>query len=376
MAAQRVLHVISSTMRAGVTIMVMNMYRAADREKLQFDFIAHDLGADDFGPEIEALGGRVFRIPFLSEAGMSGFVRLVRDIMEKNGPYAAVHAHTEYQAGFVALAARQAGVPVRVCHAHADTRHIRSPLFLLKKGLGRMLIDRYATQRCAASTNAALSTFGARAVNDGRVLIMPNRIDVSSFGDRTAEARSALEATCHVGPKTLILGCVGRLSPEKNPGFALEIAAAAQRMGLSISLAFAGTGEMLPALTERRNQMGLDDTVCFLGARDDIPALMPCFDALLVTSYTEGFCLAALEAQASGTPVFATTGVPPEADMGIGLFFTLPLSAGAGAWALKAMEIIQTAVRPDAETRRRAIRQRGHDIDADSAGLLTLYHIE
>jgi glycosyltransferase involved in cell wall biosynthesis len=169
---------------------------------------------------------------------------------------------------------------------------------------------------------------------------------------------------------------VGRLRPEKNPGFALEIAAAAQRMGLSISLAFAGTGEMLPALTERRNQLGLDDTVCFLGARDDIPALMPCFDALLVTSYTEGFCLAALEAQASGTPVFATTGVPPEADMGIGLFFTLPLSAGAGAWALKAMEIIQTAVRPDAETRRRAIRQRGHDIDADSAGLLTLYHIE
>jgi hypothetical protein len=71
MAAQRVLHVISSTMRAGVTIMVMNMYRAVDREKVQFDFIAHDLGDDDFGPEIEALGGRVFRLPFLSRAAMS-----------------------------------------------------------------------------------------------------------------------------------------------------------------------------------------------------------------------------------------------------------------------------------------------------------------
>ncbi|NLT97883.1 MAG: glycosyltransferase family 1 protein, partial [Christensenellaceae bacterium] len=190
MAAQRVLHVISSTMRAGVTIMVMNMYRSGDREKVQFDFIAHDLGSDDFGPEIEALGGRVFRLPFLSRAGMAGYVRLVREILDKNGPYAAVHAHTEYQAGFVALAAHQAGVPVRSCHAHADTRYVRSPLFLLKKVLGRALIDRYATQRCAASKSAALSTFGARAVKAGQVLIVPNRIDVSTFGDRTPASRA------------------------------------------------------------------------------------------------------------------------------------------------------------------------------------------
>ena len=40
---------------AGVTIMVMNMYRAANREKLQFDFIAHDLGNDDFTREGQAL---------------------------------------------------------------------------------------------------------------------------------------------------------------------------------------------------------------------------------------------------------------------------------------------------------------------------------
>ena len=97
--------------------------------KVQFDFIAHDLGDDDFGPEIEALGGRVFRLPFLSRAGMSGYVRLVRDILQKTA-LAAVHAHTEYQAGFVALAAHQAGVPVRICHAHADTRYVHSPLFL------------------------------------------------------------------------------------------------------------------------------------------------------------------------------------------------------------------------------------------------------
>jgi len=375
MAAQRVLHVISSTMRAGVTIMVMNMYRSVDREKVQFDFIAHDLGSDDFGPEIEALGGRVFRLPFLSRAGMAGYVRLVREILDKNGPYAAVHAHTEYQAGFVALAAHQAGVPVRICHAHADTRYVRSPLFLLKKVLGRALIDRYATQRCAASKSAALSTFGARAVKAGQVLIVPNRIDVSAFGDRTPESRANLSAACNADPNSLILGCVGRLSAEKNPGFVLDIASAAKRFGLNMRFAFAGTGNMLEMLTERRRRMDLEDTVFFLGSQGDIPSLMPCFDLLLVPSYTEGFCLAALEAQAAGTPVLATTGVPPEADMGLGLFFTLPLSAGADAWAQKAADIIEAAARPDMETRRHAIRMRGFDAAADANDLLQLYGI-
>ena len=375
MAAQRVLHVISSTMRAGVTIMVMNMYRAVDRERLQFDFIAHDLGDDDFGPEIEALGGRVFRLPFMSQAGMAGYVRLVREILQKYGPYAAVHAHTEYQAGFVSLAAHQAGVPVRICHAHADTRYVRSPLFLLKKMLGRALIDRYATQRCAASINAALSTFGSRTVKDGQVLIVPNRIDVSAFGGRTPESRANLSAACNADPNSFILGCVGRLSAEKNPGFVLDIAAAAKRAGLNMRFAFAGTGSMLETLTQTRSRMGLEDTAFFLGSRGDIPSLMPCFDLLLVPSYTEGFGLAALEAQAAGTPVLATTGVPPEADMGLGLLYTLPLSAGAEAWAQKAADIIGTVVRPDMETRRQAIRMRGHDTGANANGLYELYGI-
>jgi glycosyltransferase EpsF len=306
---------------------------------------------------------------------MSGYVRLVRDILQKNGPYAAVHAHTEYQAGFVALAAHQAGVPVRICHAHADTRYVHSPLFLLKKMLGRALIERYATQRYAASTSAALSTFGARAVKAGQVLIVPNRIDVSAFGDRTPESRANLSAACNAAPDSRILGCVGRLSAEKNPGFVLDIAAAAKQAGMGMRFAFAGTGNMLESLTERRSRMGLEDTVFFLGSRGDIPSLMPCFDLLLVPSYTEGFCLAALEAQAAGTPVLASTGVPPEADMGLGLFFTLPLSAGADAWAQKAADIIRTAAPPDIKTRRQVIRMRGHDTSTDANGLLQLYGI-
>ena len=376
MAAARVLHVISSTMRAGVAAMVMNMYRRLDREKIQFDFVAHDLGSDDFGPEIEFMGGRVFRIPFLSEAGMTGFVRLVRDIIEINGPYAAVHAHTDYQAGFSALAAWQAGVPVRICHAHSDTRNIHSPVFLMKKRLGRMLVDRYATQRCACSQNAGISTFGQRAVRSGKVMIIPNGIELSAFGDCEPETRSSLMATCLAGPDSRIIGCVGRLSREKNPGFVLEIAAASKQAGLDMRFAFAGTGDMLDNLTKRREEMGLHESVFFLGVRDDMPQLASCFDLVIIPSYTEGFSLTALEAQAAGTPVLATLGVPQEADMGLGLFHALPLNAGAAVWAQRAAIVIETPHRVDTAQRIAAIKARGHDIISGTDDLLKLYGVE
>ena len=376
MAARRVLHIISSTMRAGVAVMVMNLYRELDREMIQFDFVAHDLGNDDFGAEIERLGGRVFRIPFLSETGMPGFIRQIRQIIETHGPYAAVHAHTDYQAGFSAMAAKQAGVPIRICHAHSDTRYIHSPLFVLKKQLGRMLINRNATQRCACSRNAGLSTFGQRAVDDGLVTIIPNGIDLSSFSDCPPDVKPALRRACRADANARIVGCIGRLSPEKNPGFVLDIAAAAHKSGLNIRFVYIGTGVMLNELSQRTDQMGLADIVFFLGVRDDVPQLLQCLDLVVVPSYTEGMPLAVLEAQAAGTPALVSSGVPDEADMKLGLFHALPLSSGASAWTAAAAVLMDSADRPDAATRINAVRQRGYDVKTGETQIIRLYGAE
>ena len=48
------------------------------------------------------------------------------------------------------------------------------------------------------------------------------------------------------------------------------------------------------------------DRVRFLGARDDVPALMRGLDLLVVNSHTEAFALTVLEGLASGTAILAT----------------------------------------------------------------------
>ena len=59
----RVLQVIGVMDRGGAETMVMNLYRAMDRERIQFDFLVHEQREGDYDAEIERLGGRFFRVP-------------------------------------------------------------------------------------------------------------------------------------------------------------------------------------------------------------------------------------------------------------------------------------------------------------------------
>nr|WGD71785.1 glycosyltransferase [Bacillus subtilis] len=115
---KRVLHVLSGMNRGGAETMVMNLYRKMDKSKVQFDFLTYRNDPCAYDEEILSLGGRLFYVPSIGQSNPLTFVRNVRNAIKENGPFSAVHAHTDFQTGFIALAARLAGVPVRVCHSH------------------------------------------------------------------------------------------------------------------------------------------------------------------------------------------------------------------------------------------------------------------
>lgn len=59
---KRIVHIIGKMDRAGAETMIMNLYRAIDRSKFQFDFLSFSNKRGDFDDEIERLGGRIYRI--------------------------------------------------------------------------------------------------------------------------------------------------------------------------------------------------------------------------------------------------------------------------------------------------------------------------
>ena len=71
-------------------------------------------------------------------------------------------------------------------------------------------------------------------------------------------------------------------------------------------------GAYLNYLKDMAQELGVNQSVNFLGHRADIPQLLTLSDLLVLPSYTEGLPLVILEAMAAGLPVVATPvgGIP------------------------------------------------------------------
>lgn len=59
----RVLQIIGRMDRGGIETMIMNLYRNIDRDKVQFDFLAHYGREAAYNDEIRAMGGRIYEMP-------------------------------------------------------------------------------------------------------------------------------------------------------------------------------------------------------------------------------------------------------------------------------------------------------------------------
>jgi len=101
-----------------------------------------------------------------------------------------------------------------------------------------------------------------------------------------------------------LLVAVGRLAPQKNYAFLLEVVADLPH----IQLAVAGEGPDRASLQAQVMRLGLQDRVHFLGAlpRDRVNALIARADLFTMPSLYEGMSNALLEALAIGTPIVAS----------------------------------------------------------------------
>lgn len=121
-----------------------------------------------------------------------------------------------------------------------------------------------------------------------------------------AEAREALGLPA----EAQVVGWVGRLSAEKDPLLAVDALSASGRDALR--LCFVGDGPLRQAVRERAATLGVTDRVHADGARAEAARFLAAFDALLLSSRTEGTPMTILEAGLAEVPIVATAvgGVP------------------------------------------------------------------
>ena len=112
MAPIRVLHCVAGLGHGGYESLIMNLYRNIDRDKVQFDFVASFPGV--YEPEIEALGGHIHRIPFITQKGPFVYTAALDRVLRSAPRYPIVHSHMDKFSGLVMKRAAKAGIPVRI----------------------------------------------------------------------------------------------------------------------------------------------------------------------------------------------------------------------------------------------------------------------
>ena len=352
---ERILQVVTYMGRGGIETMLMNYYRRMDREKIQFDFLVHRDFRADFDDEIEALGGRIYRVPAMNPASGS-YRRALADFFKAH-PYRVVHCHLNYMSGVVLAAAKQAGVPVRIAHAH--TASMAPGWKQSVRRLCKHLIPVTATHLLACSPEAGRAVFG-----NGRFFILANAIDAGAFAPNEAlrrEVRQELE----LGEAFTVMH-VGRMVYAKNHDFLLESFRELLNQDPCAKLVLVGDGELRGGIEARAADLP-EGSVLLLGARTDIPRLLQAGDVFAFPSRFEGMPVTMIEAQAAGLPCIKSHAVTEECVV-TGLVQSLPTD-DPKTWAdaiLAAKGSPRAAVLAD-------IQRSGYDITAAADKLTRFY---
>ena len=356
----RVAQVLGRMDYGGVEAVVLNYYRAMDHRQIQFDFFYEQTSLLPQREELAASGAGLYALPAYTHvaAYQSALCKL---LMQNN--YAVVHAHLNTMNVFPLYAAKRAGVPVRIGHNHS-TAHAGEGKKTLLKYLLRPLAAQFATDYFACGLQAAQWMYGEKRVRDGQVTIMPNAIDTRRFAFDPA-VRAEVRAELNLPPDALVVGHAGRFVYQKNHTFLLALFAALRAQCPHAKLLLIGEGPLEQEI--RAQAQGLEPHILFLGARRDMPRLYHAMDAFCLPSFYEGLPVVGVEAQANGLPCLFSALVTPEI-LWPEQACSLPLSAGAEAWAQKLETLLRAGRTAPAQDKLQAF-----DIQVQAARMQRFY---
>lgn len=357
----RVLHILQRMEAGGTQALLMNIYRKIDRTKVQFDFLVVYKEKQFYDDEIESMGGHVYKLSFREDLNLPKFQKDLKNFFKQHHEYQVVHCHA-YTIGYFCLkAAKKAGIPVRIAHSH-NNETVHDIKYLPKLFMQR-LFTLNATDLFACSEEAGKYLF-----KDKPFRVLKNAIDSQQF---IANENTRREVRQELGLENkFVVGHVGRLHPQKNHDFLIDVFAEIKKKKPEAELILVGTGPLEEKVRSKVADKGLTESVQFLGNRKDMNRVYQAMDVFVFPSLFEGLGIVAIEAQAASVPIVCSEGLPPETDI-TPIYRKLMLSDGAEKWAKTAIEMARS---PEAHTNmQKYIIDAGFDMSATAKNMEEYY---
>lgn len=299
----RVLQVVTHMNRGGLETMLMNYYRHIDRDRVQFDFLVHRDKRAAYDDEIEALGGKIYRLPRLVPWSVH-YQKALNCFFDSHSEYKIVHVHQDCLSSVILKVAHKHGVPVRIAHSHNSNQDIN--LKYLIKMFYKQSIPRYANKLFACGQLAGEWMFGGAPFE-----VLNNAVDIKKYLYDHECARQIRDKLM-IPQDAFVFGHIGRFSYQKNHSYLIDIFASVASKEPKAKLLMVGDGDLRPEMEAKVKVLGLIDRVIFTGVRSDVPELLQAMDVFVFPSLYEGLPVTIVEAQAAGLPCVISDQVPSD----------------------------------------------------------------
>lgn len=305
-----VLHVITRLIVGGAQENTMYTAALLDKSRFRVEVISGPQTGSE-GSLIEEVRQRGVALTILPELvrqvspvnDLRALVNLTRRIKTKG--YTIVHTHSSKAGVIGRLAARLAGTPIIVHTVHGWSFHQHMPA--LKKKIYILL------ERLAASFTDAIILVARPDIEKGlragigrpeQYHLIRSAIPLEAFDPGKVD-RQAARRKLGIAEDALVLGNVGRFSPQKNPLDWVRVASMVARESPECRFLLVGDGPLRGEVEALIATEGFSQRTILTGLRRDVPDMLAAMDVFLLTSLWEGLPRVIPQAMAMGVPVVA-----------------------------------------------------------------------
>ena len=212
-----------------------------------------------------------------------------------------IHAHLFGASIYGAIAARLTGAPL-ICTIHGYVDVSEKTKFFRLKLLIIFLVARYVVFVSKGLAGEVAPIF---KIGIDKKKVIYNGVH---FDDKVSKCFS------DNSDREVVIGCLGNIRHAKDYETMLAVAREIKDRSSKVIFKVYGdkNSDYYQALEEKKTALGLDKVVYFEGFVSDVAAALDAMDLFLLTSKSEGFSLATVEAMSRNLPVIASRSGGPE----------------------------------------------------------------
>jgi glycosyltransferase involved in cell wall biosynthesis len=295
-----VLYFSNALTRGGAEEHIVTLLRGLDRRQFQPLLVCTPEVAGQVRSDIP---GDVELIPLrlLKPGHLASALRLARIIRERR--IDILHSHLFYSSLFASPIGWLCRVPLII-----ETPHVREQWrqgWFKSRFIVDRLVGRFVHKYIAVSDANARYLIEEKRLPARKITVIHNGCDIERF-DPDRKAPSGLRQSLGFGQVDPVLVVAGRLEPQKGHRVLLDALPTVLHVFPQARLVCVGSGSLRSELEARGRELGLGDSIRFVGHQSNIPDWLALAELTILPSFYEGLPLVAIESLASGRPVVAT----------------------------------------------------------------------